>query len=101
METGRKHGKTCVVCGEIAYYFCKLCGNKAMHFFTQKGKSSGKDCFMDYHNEVFFGLALDDKKLVKKGRAIGLRQILQSGKTTSDTLGVYGSSRRMMGNTKY
>ena len=53
VETGRKHGKTCVVCGEIAYSFCKLCGNKAMHFFPQKGKCSGKDCFMDYHNEVF------------------------------------------------
>ena len=54
VDTGRKNGNTCVVCGEIAYFFCKLCGNKAMQFFPQKGKCSGKDCFVDYHNEVFF-----------------------------------------------
>ena len=43
VETGRKHGKMCVVCGDIEYSFCKLCGNKAMHFFPQKGECSGKD----------------------------------------------------------
>ena len=69
VETRRKHGKTCVVCGEIAYSFCKLCGNKSMHFFPQKGNCSGKDCFVDYHNEVFFGLALDDTNLVNKRKS--------------------------------
>ena len=53
VETGRKYEKTCVVCGNIAYSCCKLCGNKAMHFSPQKGKCSRKDCFVDYHNEVF------------------------------------------------
>ena len=32
LEIGRKHEKTFVVCGNIAYSCCKLCGNKAMHF---------------------------------------------------------------------
>ena len=53
VETGIKHKQTFVVCGNIAYSCCKLCGNKAMHFSPQKGKCSRKDCFMDYHNEVF------------------------------------------------
>ena len=53
VETVRKHGKTCVIFGEIAYYFCKLCGKKSMHFFPQKGKCSRKDCLVDYQNEVF------------------------------------------------
>ena len=69
VETGRKHGKTCVVCGEIAYSFFRLCGNNAMHFFPQKGKCSLKDCFVDYHNDVFLGLALDDAKLVNKRKS--------------------------------
>ena len=69
VETGRQHGKMCVVCGDILYSFCNLCGKKAMHFFPQKGKCSGKDCFVDYHNEVFFGLALDDAKLVNKRKS--------------------------------
>ena len=51
---GLKYGKTCVVCGEMVYSVCKLCGNKAMQFFPQKVKCSGKDCFVDYHSEVFF-----------------------------------------------
>ena len=69
METGRTHEKTCVVCGNIAYSCCKLCGNKAMHFYPQKGKCSRKDCFVDYHNEVFLGLALDDTNLVNKRKS--------------------------------
>ena len=69
VETGIKYGNMCVVCGEIVYSFCKLCGSKAMQFFPQKGKCSGKDCFVDYHNEVFFGLALDDANLVNKRKS--------------------------------
>ena len=53
VENGRKHENTCVVCGDMAYSVCKMCGNKAMHFFPQKGKCSRKDCFVDYHNEFF------------------------------------------------
>ena len=39
VENGRKHGNTCVVCGDIEYSFCKLCGNKAMQFFLRKGSA--------------------------------------------------------------
>ena len=69
VENRRKHGNKCVVCAEMAYSVCKLCGNKDMHFFLQKWKCSGKDCFMDYHNEVFFGLALDDTTLINKQKS--------------------------------
>ena len=60
VASGRKHGKTCVVCGEMAYSICIMVGNRATQFSPQKGKCTGKDCFVDYHNEFFFGLALDD-----------------------------------------
>ena len=53
VDNGRKHRNMCVVCGEVVYSVCKMCGNKDIHFFLKKGKCSGKDCFMDYHNEVF------------------------------------------------
>ena len=53
VENGRNNGKTCVVCGEMVYSVYKLCGNKAMQLFPQKVKCSGKDCFVDYHSEVF------------------------------------------------
>ena len=69
VETGIKHEKTCFVCGNIAYSCCKLCGNKAMHFSPQKGKCSKKDCFVDYHNDVFFGLALDDTNLLNERKS--------------------------------
>ena len=69
VDTGIKNEKTFVVCGNIVYSCCKLFGNKAMHFSPQKGKYSRKDCFVDYHNEVFFGLALDDTNLVNKRKS--------------------------------
>ena len=36
VENGRKNGKTCVFCGDMAYSVCKMCGNKAIHFFLKK-----------------------------------------------------------------
>ena len=69
VETRRKHERTCVVCGNIAYSCCKLFDNKAMNFSPQKGKCSRKDCFVDYHNEVYFGLALDSTNLVNKRKS--------------------------------
>ena len=39
VETGRKHEKTCVVCGNIVYSCCKLCGNKAMQFSFRKASA--------------------------------------------------------------
>ena len=67
VETGRKHPKVCVVCGENAYSVCNLC-EKPMHFFPTKGSCAGRACFIDYHDENFFGLAYGDRKIVKKSR---------------------------------
>jgi hypothetical protein len=69
VATGRKHPKICVVCGEQAYSVCTLCNNKAMHYFPQKGVNAGTSCFIDYHNDSFFGLAYDDIKLVNKRKS--------------------------------
>jgi hypothetical protein len=38
----------------------------AMHYFPQKGQNAGRSCFIDYHNDSFFGLAYDNVKLVNK-----------------------------------
>jgi hypothetical protein len=62
--TGKHHGKKCLVCGEMSYSTCKLCGDKPLHFFPRKGKSAGKACFIDYHSDSFFGLASDDRTVV-------------------------------------
>jgi hypothetical protein len=59
--TGKHHGKKCVVCGELSYSTCKLCGDKPLHFYPRNGKSAGKACFFDYHSDGFFGLASDDR----------------------------------------
>ena len=64
IETGKHHGKKCVVCGEVSYSTCKLCGNKPLHFFPRNGKNVGKACFFDYHSDSFFGLAADDRTVV-------------------------------------
>jgi hypothetical protein len=88
MEMEWKHPKKCVVCGELTYSICVLCGGKGLHHFPQKGNCSSKDCFIDYHDEAFFGLALDDLGLLNKPntRVIGPLQALQSGKAMLDTL---------------
>jgi hypothetical protein len=52
--------------GEQAYWVCTLCNNKAMHYFPQRGQNAGRSCFIDYHNDSFFGLAYDNIKLVNK-----------------------------------
>ena len=65
IETGRKHPKICVVCGNNAYSLCQLCG-KAMYFLPTKGGCAGRNCFVDYHDEMFYGLAYEDRKVVTK-----------------------------------
>ena len=64
METGRKHPKKCVVCGEDAHSVCTICG-KALHLLPQRGPNQGKTCFIEYHSESFFGLAKDDVDVMK------------------------------------
>ena len=58
-ETGIKHGNKCHVCGMMAYSKCKLCG-VFLHFNTTRGEAAGKNCFFQYHDDSFFGLAKCD-----------------------------------------
>jgi hypothetical protein len=60
--------RICVVCGKPCRYVCKIC-DKAMHYpsFTKKDEVP-KQCFLNYHNTNFFGLAMEDHKLVGKKR---------------------------------
>jgi hypothetical protein len=66
--SGKHHGKKCLVCGELSYSTCKLCGDKPLHFFPRSGKSAGKSCFFDYHSDSFFGLARNDTTLVNAAK---------------------------------
>jgi hypothetical protein len=60
----------CVVCNTRTYTSCGLClspqanDNDGRHpplcFFPSKGPGVGNSCFLDYHNDVFFGLAKKD-----------------------------------------
>ena len=40
-----------------------------MHFFPTKGGSAGRNCFVDYHDEGFYGLAISDCNLVNKRKS--------------------------------
>jgi len=62
VETSLKHPKTCRVCGGDAYSICGLCG-VPLHFMPSKGKNANKTCFIDYHDDCFFGLAREDNKV--------------------------------------
>jgi hypothetical protein len=63
--TGKKHPLSCRVCGDHCYSVCTMC-DKPLHFFPNRGKNVGKNCFLEYHNDSFFGLAVDDCKVMKK-----------------------------------
>ena len=67
VQTGRKHPKICVVCGENTYSVCHVC-DKSMHFFPTKGSCAGRNCFLDFHDDNFFGLAYEDRKILKKSK---------------------------------
>ena len=64
-----KCAKQCEVCGVDVYTVCSLCpGRPGLHFFPSKGIAKGKQCFVDYHNDDFFGLAKGDMTLFKGKR---------------------------------
>lgn len=56
-----KNGKTCEMCGEKSYSVCMECDGKAVHFFPQKGPAAEKNCMIDLHNDLCFGLARSDR----------------------------------------
>ena len=56
-----KHDHVCAFCGEPAYTRCTVCPEKpALHFYPARGPNAGKSCFLDYHNDCYFGLARQD-----------------------------------------
>eukprot|EP00957_Ditylum_brightwellii_P055655 4216746-Ditylum_brightwellii.AAC.1 len=59
------NAKPCDVCGIDSYTTRGLC-KVHVHYFPQKGGQKGHDCFLEYHNKYFFGLARKDTTLVKK-----------------------------------
>jgi hypothetical protein len=80
---GRGKGAVkCVVCNTRTYTSCGLCltpqanNNDGQHpplcFFPSKGPGVGNSCFLDYHNDVVFGLAKKDCNSVVKKREADL-----------------------------
>jgi hypothetical protein len=65
METSIKHACLCAVCGEPAHSKCQICG-MYLHYLPNRGSYKGATCYIDYHNDMFFGLAKSDCKLVNK-----------------------------------
>jgi hypothetical protein len=69
----------CKFCGDPCYTRCTICPNKPfLHDFPSKGQCEGRSCFMDYHNDLCFGLAKDDCHMV------GVRPSDWSPPTASD-----------------
>ena len=61
-----KCAKQCEICGIDAYTVCTLCpGTPGLHFFPQKGIAKGKQCFMHFHSDEYFGLTKSDTQLYK------------------------------------
>ena len=59
-----KCAKQCEVCGIDTYTVCTLCpGNPGVHFFPTKGIAKGKQCYLEFHSDEFFGLAKSDSTL--------------------------------------
>jgi len=68
VETSLKHPKACRVCGGDAYPICGLCG-VPLHFMPSKGRHANKVCFIDYHDDCFFGLSREDNSLSKRKKS--------------------------------
>ena len=61
-RASRKHPNKCFVCGEDSYHKCEVC-NVPLHGLNSRSKNA-EHCFIDYHNDGFFGLARGDCALV-------------------------------------
>ena len=68
VDNGRKHRNMCVVCGEVVYSVCKMCGNKDIHFFLKKGSAPERTASW-INTTRFFGLTLDDTTLFNKRKS--------------------------------
>ena len=68
LVTSKKTEAKCAVCGLACYSICKLCGVR-LHDYPTSGQAKGKGCFMDWHNDLFYGLAEHDCKIVGTKKA--------------------------------
>eukprot|EP00957_Ditylum_brightwellii_P115970 8846320-Ditylum_brightwellii.AAC.1 len=60
--TGKQHGKACRMCGKMSYSMCTVC-RVSLHFLPTTRASAGAQCFFDYHNGTFFGMAQEDAQI--------------------------------------
>ena len=66
------NGRVCAWCGEKAYQVCGLCGNSnggpgvALHY-SVKGKVGGNNCYYNYHNSAYLGMAREDYLMIGHG----------------------------------
>ena len=58
-ETLNKHGNAWKVYDNVAYSKWYICG-VYLNLMSNRGKSAGRTCFFDYHNNTFFGLSRED-----------------------------------------
>ena len=49
----------CVQCGKPCYSKCGKC-DVALHIFQKKKNLAEIDCFINHHNDVYFGLGMCD-----------------------------------------
>ena len=63
-----KHPKNFQACGGPSYSMCTICG-VYLHYNPTKGLHAGKNCFHDYHDDYFFGLARCDHKFEDKKKS--------------------------------
>jgi hypothetical protein len=56
----------CAVCGERCRHLCAICAMHCPSFANKDGKTV--PCFLHHHNMNYFGLAMEDHKLIQKKR---------------------------------
>lgn len=80
-KTSLKHPKACKVCGGDTYSISGIYA-VPLHLMPSKGRRANKTCFIDYHDDCFFGLAGEDKKSSRQKSLNGCIQQLQKEKKT-------------------
>eukprot|EP00957_Ditylum_brightwellii_P163520 12449744-Ditylum_brightwellii.AAC.1 len=60
-----KNAKPCEVCG-LDSYTTRGLYKTPVHYFQHKGWQKNQNCFADYHNDNFFGLARKNVALIGK-----------------------------------
>ena len=60
-----KNPNSCEVCGIDIYTTCGLC-KAPVHYFPHKCGKNGKNCFLNFHSDNFFGLARTYVDLIGK-----------------------------------